>query len=148
MKIRCTSVAWKTISEAIGKVNVLMEDTLSPSFAEKNYGGDVDQFAAIVIVSGDESQDEEFYKVHNRSGFYKSIMTKERVKLMSVALPFQLDDVEGKSHEELTHMICESLKNKFHNPEIKIPKGFDYAQFVADMHEALEQICIGKVTLH
>lgn len=148
MNIRCTSVVWQNIGPAIAKVSVLMEDIISPSFAEKNYGGDVDQFIAVVIASGVESQDEQFYKVHNRSGFYKSPLTSERIKYMSVALPFKLEDLEGKSHEELINMICESLKNKLHNPEIKIPKGFDYVEFVGDMHDALDQICIGKVTRH
>ncbi len=142
MKIRFTSISWEEVSELLSKVMVHLEKHINASFSDLSYGADVTQFTAVAIAVDsvvDSSQNEKFAKRHDKSGTYKHPLTGEKVKYISFSLTYCYEDLEGKGESELRKIFCADLFKRLDDPNIKIPKGFDYPGFASAMKNALEK---------
>ncbi|WP_137940421.1 hypothetical protein [Chitinivorax sp. B] len=127
------------MGEALGNVTVRLQEALSPFFSNKEYGGEVDQFMLVVVaVDSDVEENKRSCKAYNRVASYKDMITGSKVKFLGIALPFDPIPLAEMSERELANLICIALQEKMNNPELKIPKGFDYQLFKNDLQLALE----------
>jgi hypothetical protein len=139
MKIRVTSVTSSEKNKLVRNATVALEDKLNPVFANSSYGGEIEQFTAVIVaVYSDPPENNQFCKDHNKIGSYKHPFTQEKVKFISFALPFDPEFVEPMTEYQIRVAICPALLNRLRNPGVKIPKQFDYARFAEDLQVLLE----------
>lgn len=138
--MRVTSVTSSEVGELICNVTVALENELKPIFANDSYGGGVDQFVVVVVaVDSDTSVNEKFCKSHNRAGTDRHPITGEKVKYISVALPFDPQIIELMTEDQVRLAVCASLTSRLDNLGLKrMPKEFDYTKFATDLRVALE----------
>lgn len=148
MKIRFTSVALSSIGSILSKVTVPLEKRINTVFSELSYGADIGLFTAVVIASGSAEQNEKFCKTHNKSGTDKHPMTNEEINFLSFALPFEVNEFEGKSESDICELFCNALEKRLDNPNIRMLKGFDYEQFSSDMKIAIKNQKLGSGNLN
>lgn len=141
MKIKFTSVSSQEVSSLLRNVTVSLEDELKPEFLEKSFGHGVDQFVAVVVaVDPSPSENEKFRKQYHSVGKYKDVVTKEWVKFISVALPFDPEHLISMSEQNVRLELIAALLDRLDNMDLNIPKQFDYKKFAAQLHLALTNV--------
>ncbi len=140
MKITFTSVAWTDVNAIFPKALKPLEFLANNLFLNKSYGADISQFAAVAIAVGEPEENEKFSKPHNKAGTDKHPLTGEKAKFISFALCFTQDEVLNKDEDKLKHLFCNALLARLDNPNIKLPKGFDYEKFSTDMKYAVSSV--------
>ena len=131
MKIRLTSVTSEDLARALRQVTVKLEDEFAPKFKNKYFGGDVGQFTFVIIAVGVETnENDEFYIAHNKVGKYCDPITKEKVNYISVALPFDPNELALLDNDILRGEIIKAMVGSMDRFSLKIPKEFDLKYFV------------------
>jgi hypothetical protein len=138
MKIVFTSMIWQEVSEIVRCVTVQLEDELIPVFSAKNYGANIDEFIGLFVAMGPPTENEEYSKKDNKVGTYKCPLTGDKVKYLSFALPFHPSELVEKSADEIKRLFCNALYERLDQPNVKMPKSFEYGRFVADFKLALQ----------
>lgn len=139
MKLRVTSVAWGDVRDEISKATVFMQNSLNEHFVDRNYGANIDTFAIAVIAVGESDENARFSKKHNKSGSDKHPVSGELVKYISIAIEFHPDEIKGINSRELVDLFIVEINNKLEAPSLKVPKGFDWNLFCADLKSALSK---------
>jgi hypothetical protein len=142
MKICFSGIAWTDVGTVFSKFAVPLESEFNDTFSHFSYGGEVDQFIGVLVAVDsmvDATQNAKFLSKNNKSGSFKHLLTREKVKFISIAIPYQHEGLEGKTESQLMKIFCADLYKKLDNPEIKIPKGFDYKKFTEDMKNKLSK---------
>ncbi|MCL2658868.1 MAG: hypothetical protein FWD62_15970 [Betaproteobacteria bacterium] len=143
MRIRVTGIlASEEIFRIVNHAMVVLEDKLTPLFANRSYGGNIDQLTVFVIaVDSDISENERRSKACNRVGSFKDMMTGEKVRDISIALPFNPDVIETMTGEQFYAAICAALISRSNDLGVKrLPKDFDRQKFMLDLHIATEAV--------
>lgn len=139
VKIRFTSICSSEVALLCRNVTVALEDKLIPLFADRTFGEGIDQFVVVVIaVDADQEENAKFERKYNSVGRYKDIRTGENVRFMSIALPFNPDEVVAMTQSDLCSSLVAALLRRLKTPNLKIPKRFDYRTFVECIMESLE----------
>lgn len=138
MKIRFTSVCSPEAGALFNPVTVALEDKLIPVFADRMFGDGIDQFVVVVIaVDADRDENAKFERKHHSVGRYKDVRTGDKVRFISIALPFNPDDVVAMTESELRSSLVAALLQRLKTPDLKIPKPFDYPAFVEQLEQSL-----------
>ena len=138
MHIRFTSVATEEVGPILGNVGVQIQDALNPFFAEKSFGS-IDQFIAVIVaVDSDVAENNRFAKGHNKIGSYKNLLTNERIKYISFALPLDPLAVELMNEEKVRQKVCSALLKRLESPDLKFQKSFDYNRFSEELRLAIK----------
>lgn len=143
MKIRFTSVSSSEAAEICRNVAVALEDELMPIFAERTFGDGIDQFVVVmIVVDPDPKENAKFERKYHSVGRYKDMRTGDKVRFISIALPFNPDDVVAMTESELRSSLVTALLQRLQSLDLKIPKQFDYPAFVEQLEQSLsdEQI--------
>lgn len=115
-----------------------MEDALNPAFASKTFG-EIGRFMLVIVaVDSDSSENNRFVTGHTKIGSYKHPITSERVKFISLAVPFDPMILEPASPARRRQLVSDALMERLDNPPVKIPNSFNYERFVHEMRLALE----------
>ena len=146
MKMTFTGVTSSEVSDLISNVAVAFENKLKPIFVNTTYGGGVDNFVVVIVsVSSNISENEKFCKSHNRVGTDSHPVTGEKIRYVSVALPFDPELIESRTGDQVREDVCVALKNRLNNIGLKrIPKEFDFLKFSEDLQASLDSV--GKQT--
>jgi hypothetical protein len=140
MKIRVTSVSNKDVTDFILSIDftVKLEDGLKPSFESKVFGSGIDQFTIVLVsVDSDPQKNKRFIDDHQKVGYYKDHLTKERVNYLSIAVPMNPEEVLKMDESTLRKEFIRTLYSRLENQGLKIPKKFDYLTFLAYLKEVL-----------
>lgn len=138
MKIRITSVADEEATVAVREPTVAIENALNLFFKDKSYGS-VGQFTVVVVaVYSDVQENDAFCKGHNKFGTLNNPFTSEKIKYLSIAIPFDPSLLCTKDSFDIKKDICTATSIRLRNVGMKIPKRFDFEGFVSDMELPLE----------
>jgi hypothetical protein len=139
MHVKISSIAAENVAALFRQVTSALEDALSPAFLEKFYGGDVEQFSVFAVaVDSDKAINARFCLGYDKAGRYRHPLTRLTICYISFALPFNPESVVAMTYEKVYRQLCISLLARLAEPSIKMPKGFDFDSFAADLRIALE----------
>jgi hypothetical protein len=141
MKITANSVTNEEMTELYREPMLALEGRLQAVLGDNNYGGNVDSLAFMAIsVFMDNVENEKFVSNFNKVGYFKSPLTGERMKYLSVAFAISPEDVPSKSGIELAQMFLAHLIAALRNGEFKIPKGFDVERLIVDVEREMDAL--------
>jgi hypothetical protein len=92
----------------------------------------------VVAIDSDLAENNRFAENYNKIGSYKSLLTNERVKYMSFALPLDPLAVECMNEEQVRKEVCSALLERQKSPRLKVQKSFDYEKFSEELRLAIE----------
>jgi hypothetical protein len=138
MKVRITSISWRGVSDSVRSITTEMENTLSKLFKELSFGGGIDQLTMVIIsASSDDAENNRLCKGYNKIGRLRNPVTKQAIKSIGLAIPINSEILEGISRPELRKIMCASILNRIANPDLRIPKDFDYERFSQHLSAAI-----------
>lgn len=138
MHIVLTSDSWEDTNTILMAILMPLANALNSFFVDEFYGKPERFMAVVVAVDSDAEINGKIAKKYNRIGNDRHPISNERVQYISVALPFDPNTILARTLIENKIAICESIIQKVGNPEVKIPKEFDYLRFSSDLNERLE----------
>lgn len=138
MHIRITCVTDEKAGILINDTLIELQDSLNLYFIGQKYGAHEQFLIVVVAVDSDASENEKFLKRYNKVGSYKNLVTSEMTKYIGFGIPFDPLAIERMGGNQFRIAFCDALLLKLENPEIKVPKTFEYDRFAADLKIRLE----------
>lgn len=138
MNVRVTSISWREVGDSIRSVTADLEKALSGLFKDLSFGAGVDQLTIVVIsVSSEDSENDKLCRGYNKIGRLQNPVTKKSTKSIGVAIPLNSCVISKISRSELRKLLCESVLHKVANPDLRVPKDFDYKEFSERLSTAI-----------
>lgn len=138
MHIVLTSDSWEDTNAILMKILMPLANALNSFFADQFYGKPERFMVVVVAVDSDAEINGKIAKKYNKVGNERHPVSNERVRYISVALPFDPVTILARTLIENKIAICEAIIQKVGNPEVRIPKEFDYLRFSSDLNDRLE----------
>lgn len=139
MRIKISSIVSEPLAGVFRDVTNSLERALQPAFEDKLYGADVGQFSTFAVaVDADKTISQRFCEKYDKVGRYKHPITKDWIKYISFALSFDPDKIRSSNERTITEGLCAALLQRLNDPQLKLPKAFEYEIFAADLRIAIE----------
>ena len=138
MHITITSDSTEDVSLKLREILVNFENLLNKNLESKSYGK-IDRFMVVAVaVTSDIVEDNLISKGHSKIGSYRHPISLVRTRFISVALTFDPKVIMFSTADQLFKNLSLSLMRKLDNICVRIPKGFKYSEFSADMRAVIE----------
>jgi ribosomal-protein-alanine N-acetyltransferase len=115
-----------------------LQDALNPLIVDESYGSTERLMIVIVAVNATREENLAFCKGYNKAGTYTALITKEKVKYCSLAVPFGSDDVVNTPEGMLRRQLIDEIIRVMAHPVTKIPKAFEFARLAERLRLPLE----------
>lgn len=140
MKITVNSVTSGEVTAKYREPMLALERQLQECL-NGSYEGGVESLAFIAVsVSDDEAENQNFADDFNKSGYFKSPLSGERIKYLSFAYAITPQDAQRLSDHDLLSNFIAGILLELQTPRVRIPKSFDLQKLISDMEMASAQI--------
>ena len=137
MRFRFTCNSDDKAGPLLGAVGLAFEEQLNPPFADRSYGANIGLVMVIAVAVEPDPEANAWYWKHDYLGSHTDMLTDKRERLLCLMLPFNPEEIARMSMPRIRTAWAKSLLARLDAPVARLPKGFDYAAFVADLKTAL-----------
>jgi hypothetical protein len=130
MRVVVTSAAWSDVGDAITSVAGDIGKALSKVFGDLSFGAEVDQLTIVIVaMSSDDLENAKLSKGFNKIARLRNPITQKSIRSIGLSVPINYDTIVNMSRSELRKCIYDSMLRRIENPNLRIPKDFDYQRF-------------------
>ena len=137
MKFRVTAVVWEDCFEAINAACLRLQDWLTASLADGQFGEGLDQ-VCFVVVASEEEHDQNLVRAaaFDKLGRYTDPATSLLVHYLSFGLSLPYGSAVSLSADKAMEIIARLIADKTATRPKRLPKGFDYAKLSESIQAA------------
>ena len=140
MKFRVTAVLWEDCFESLNAACLRLEDWLTASLSDGEFGEGIDQICFIVVASEeDPDQNSIRASAFDKLGRYKDPIHSLPVRHLSFGLSLPYGVAVSLSAGEATEAIARLIAQKTAMRPKRLPKGYNYTK-LSDSIQAAAQV--------
>jgi len=126
MKFRVTAVLWEDCYDSINAACHRLEDWLTASLADGDFGEQLDQICFVVVATEeDPDQNQARASAFDKLVRYKDPYDGGQVRHLSFGISIPYNIAITLSPEQATKLVAEHIRQKVSTRPRRLPKGFD-----------------------
>lgn len=119
-------------------ITVKLEDCLCGLFEGIEFGSNINQLTiAVVSLSSEDDENIKISDGYSKIGRLRNPITGESVRFIGFGVPVNSKSATVMSSDQIIKFILDTIFEKASDPDIRIPKDFDYKLFLETLRKGV-----------